>query len=408
MPIPCLHRSSFELPVVSGADHRPAGEPVLLSVGNLASPSLPRTAAIEVLERRIASAINAAIPWRERRDGIVPLARQLSEELGEITPAELDRALARAERRDFCVALLEGAFKDGLPSAAVTLAMNLAGTQALHQQTGSDMALAASYGAVVAGASVVLGHLLREWFAGAKYTAWPTPGERTPGDICRADWEPPRVGSIPYLAAVVGPATMRNVARGVAGCVLAGVGRRDLMPLVDNVIESAGSVVANTTTAVILAGLRVSTGADAPGFIFLRGNVRDRVRALQAGNASYVADLLKDSAAVARRMVGNVPGALRALLTPSALAQVGVLVGGVMLTTLVVDEIDRAIPDEPLAAREAATGAARAALLGVVYGGLALAALQANNAARSVVRGVRNVAAAPPCISAVPSCIVRR
>jgi hypothetical protein len=384
--------ASSPVTIVDEPAERSAGTPKLLELSNR-----PEEGAAYTLtnagqrEAHIAGALSTALPGAASDPRRVALVRQISQTLSRVDSTELDLGLQRAHQRDFVIALLEGVFKDGIPGAAVALAMNLAGTKALQHGTSSDMALAASYGAMVGAAGVILGHLLRDWFANARYTAWPEAAQRVASDLCPDGWTPPDVTTAHYLAAVVIPPTVRNMIRTAAACTLAGLHRSELAPMVDNVLETAGGVMSSAATALRLASLRRRIGTAQGGFFYLRADAPDQIDQLHAGHASFLAGLGRHTAAVARQLAGNVPGAVRALATPSGLAEIGVLVSGVMLSTLVAGAIDDAMADEPAAGSAAAMGAARATVLAATYAGLAVAASSASRAANLLVLGIRNL-----------------
>jgi hypothetical protein len=378
------------------------GQPELLAVRNLPVDVCPRrltaTACKDSLAAELTAMFHSLIPPSTRGEALQAFIVKLTDDLHEtgFDVAALMRCLDKAMHRDRWATLAQG-LVDGMAIAGTTLALNLAGNNALLELTGSDIGTAAIAGSLLGAFSVVGGHVVRPFFDDAWYMRADGRGcAETLAGITAAAWSPQDVSLLAFVDVIVTPPTLRNVVRAWAKCALAWMGYAQLTPHVDSMLEIGGGLVASAATSAQLQRQRQYSGFVHPAHVLTHEHAVEALRLLRDDEASIGRGIFARARHGALEALRQLPAGLRLLATPCGISQVLALTVGIAITNELVQQVGAVTEEYPTGTREAATGLAHIGALAGVYALLALSARHADNAMHRVAHSFKRIGCPAP------------
>jgi hypothetical protein len=269
-----------------------------------------------------------------------------------VSADELEALLARALKRDAFTNVARHALRDGLPSALVTLALNVWGFERFVELTGDTGGAAALYGASLGSAIVVLDEVFRHMFEDMTYT---------PTELAKA------IPFAPYLVAATLPLTFRNMVRAIAHVLLVQVGKPQLVAAVDNAIEVGGGVLATATTGHAMERLSLPEGNGRFRGILTRSDLPSVIERLREGPATHAGRLARQAGLAAICGVRDIPAGVCKLATPVGVVTVATLAAFVPAALAVMAATHKAVLDDSPGIPEGAAELARTGVLFSAY-----------------------------------------
>ncbi|HEY4145010.1 hypothetical protein [Pinirhizobacter sp.] len=326
----------------------------------------------------------ANVPGSSLREAVAAIvddkdiADRIAGELAQagVSAQELEVLLCRAMGRDAWTDVARYALRDGLPSALVTLALNLWGFEGFAELTGDTAAAAALYGTCLGSAIVVLDEQFQHMFEGMTYV---------PATLAS------KIPAAPYLVATTLPLTLRNLVRAFAHASLVLAGRPELAGDIDNGIEVAGGLLATVTTGHAMQQLSLPGVRKRQGAILMREDLASILPRLRDGPAGHVGRVARQAGQAACRALVYLPAGFRKLATPAGAVTIATLTAFVPAALAAVTATRDAVHDDAPGIREGAAELARTGVLLSAYLLLAGAARYAAPAFDTVGAALRYV-----------------